>query len=63
MLVFRMSPRYLPDFVLHGTSEAATPTQDKLSKDLAHIVKVSVSWRASLRRAAVSESALIRGAS
>ena len=39
--ICRLSPRYLPDFVLHGTSESADQAfQEKLSKDLAHVVKV-----------------------
>ena len=38
-----LSPRYLPDFVLHGTSESADQAfQDKLLKDLAHTVKVGI---------------------
>lgn len=37
----RLSPRYLPDFVLHGTTENADQAfQGKVLKDLAHTVKV-----------------------
>lgn len=45
-LLRRLSPRYLPDFVLHGTTESADQAfQDKLLKDLAHTVKVRESSR------------------
>ena len=36
----RHSPRYLPDFVLHGTSDPPDNFSERMSKDLANVVKV-----------------------
>jgi len=37
----RVSPKYLPDFVLHGTTQNMDEElQEKLIRDLAHAIKV-----------------------